>query len=181
MDLGAILLILALALLVGWFVARPLLERGAPVRLVEEARAEQADDHWHSTLLAERDRLLNALQELDFDNAVGKIPPEDYPVQRAALLQAGADVLRKLDEIEQHSPSGSAEDRVEAEVAARRADASERGERKRLPAADQDDLEALIASRRRARKEKAAGFCPRCGRPIQKSDRFCSSCGARFS
>lgn len=178
MDLGAILLIVALALLVGWFVARPFLERGAPAQLVEEARAEQADDHTRSALLAERDRLLNALQELDFDNAVGKIPPDDYPVQRAALLQSGADVLRRLDELEQSAPYGSAEDRVEAEVAARRADAVER---KRLPAADQDDLEALIASRRRARKEKAAGFCPRCGRPIQKSDRFCSSCGARFS
>lgn len=178
MDLGAIFLLLALALLVGLFVARPFFERGAPAQLVEDARAEQAADHLHSSLLAERDRLLNALQELDFDNSVGKIPPEDYPVQREALLQAGAYVLRRLDEVEQRAPGESAEDRVEAAVASRRADA---GERKRLPAADQDDLEALIASRRRARKEKTAGFCPKCGRPIQKSDRFCSGCGAKFS
>lgn len=178
MDLGAIFLILALVLLVVLYVARPFLVRGKPAQLVEEVRAEQAADHLHSALLAERDRLLTALHELDFDNSVGKIPAEDYPVQRVALLQAGADVLRKLDEVEQRAPGESAEDRVEAAVASRRADASER---KRLPAADQDDLEALIASRRRTRKEKAAGFCPKCGRPIQKSDRFCSGCGAKFS
>ena len=49
-------------------------------------------------LLAERDRVVNALQELDFDFNLNKIPSEDYPVQRAALLQKGADILKKLDE-----------------------------------------------------------------------------------
>jgi predicted amidophosphoribosyltransferase len=38
-------------------------------------------------------------------------------------------------------------------------------------------MEALIASRRRERPEKAAGFCPRCGKPVQKLDRFCPKCG----
>ncbi|RPJ39959.1 MAG: zinc ribbon domain-containing protein, partial [Chloroflexi bacterium] len=41
-----------------------------------------------------------------------------------------------------------------------------------------DELEEMIATRKRERKESAAGFCPRCGKPVQKSDKFCSKCGA---
>jgi NADH pyrophosphatase NudC (nudix superfamily) len=175
MEIGSILLIAALALLVALFISRPFFDRASRARLVEAGRGTAQADHEHSTLLAERDRVLNALQELDFDNAVGKIPPEDYPAQRAALLQAGAEILHRLDAFQPETRPESAEDRLEAAVASRRADSRERP---RLPAADQDELEALIAARRRARQEKAAGFCPKCGRPLQKSDQFCSSCGA---
>ncbi len=178
-DLGSIFLIIALALLVGLFVSRPFLTRATTVQLVEQKRQVDVQaDHERSALLAERDRLLTALQELDFDNTLGKIPAEDYPMQRAELLTAGAEVLRKLDEIEQTLPSSSAEERLEQAAAAHRADARQRP---RLPAADQDDLEAIIAARRRARQEKSAGFCPKCGRPLQQSDKFCSGCGASIT
>jgi hypothetical protein len=40
-----------------------------------------------------------------------------------------------------------------------------------------EDLEDLIAKRRAGRQQKAAGFCPKCGKPILQSDLFCSSCG----
>ena len=51
-------------------------------------------------LLANRENALNALQELDFDFKLGKIPAEEYSIQRASLLQMGAEVLRRLDEIQ---------------------------------------------------------------------------------
>src|SRR3989337_3677596 len=89
MDIGSIFLILALLVLVGLFIGRPLFERKA-ISVSEE-------EHELSSLLAERDRLLNALQELDFDYSLGKIPEDDYPAQRALLVQKGADILRQLD------------------------------------------------------------------------------------
>lgn len=169
MELGAIFLILAVLLLVGLFVSRPFMEN-------RRAYAISAEEHEMSHLLAERDSLITALQELDFDHVLGKIPAEDYPNMRAALLTHAADVLRRIDELQPQKTSAvDAESRVEAAIAARRADASAA---KLPPSAPNDDaLEDLIAARRAQRKEKSGGFCPNCGKPVLRSDRFCPSCG----
>lgn len=185
--IGALFLVLALAVAVAWFVGRPFL---SPMQheVSETVAAEESLEHRRSSLLAERDRILNALQELEFDDTLGKIPAEDYPIMRAELLKQGSHVLRQLDALQPNiAQSGSAEDRIEAAVAARRADAQQAQAGKsqagtvtaEKPAVRvKDDLEDIIASRRRQRQEKAGGFCPRCGRPVSRSDKFCSKCGA---
>jgi hypothetical protein len=198
MDLGSIFLILALLVLVGLFVARPLFERSTSAQTGDEQAGGRsqtdAADHDQSALLAERDRVLNALQELDFDNVLGKIPAEDYPQQRAVLLQRGADILRQLDALQAQAgqpAENNIEARIEAAIAARRADLQSasipaaaggnghgRGVSSTIASPD-DELEVMLASRRRVRGEKAAGFCPKCGRAVQKSDRFCPKCGAK--
>lgn len=173
MDIGAIFLLLSVCLLTGLFVARPFLQR-------RRVAAFSADDQAISALLAERDRLIMALQELDFDHTLGKIPAQDYPAMRASLLQRASDVLRKLDEFQpQNAGSQDAESRVEAVIAARRADAAiGKAEKIEEPQGiSDDDLDELIATRRSLRKEKSAGFCPKCGKPVLRSDRFCPSCG----
>ncbi len=174
MDIGSLFLILALALAVGLFIARPFLNSS-----VNEASdrniAFEAREHVRSALLAEREQVLDALQELDFDQALGKIPAEDFPFQRSRLLAQGAAVLRNLDEMEPPEAEASAEDRLEAAVAARRAETRAAVASANIGAGDA--IEDQIALRRRAREEKSAGFCPKCGRPLQKSDRFCPKCG----
>jgi hypothetical protein len=40
-----------------------------------------------------------------------------------------------------------------------------------------DDIEDIVAKRRSARKEQTSGFCPKCGKAVLLSDRFCPSCG----
>ena len=168
-SIGSIFLILAVLIGVALYLAQPYLERRTR-RMTSETRET-------SSLLAERDRVVNALQELDFDFKLNKIPAEDYPVQRAALLQKGADILKQLDALHLIEAVSSAEDRVEKAVAARRADSAS------APVTVPDDvqIEAMIASRRSGRKEKSAGFCPRCGKPVLSSDRFCPSCGKSLS
>jgi NADH pyrophosphatase NudC (nudix superfamily) len=169
MEIAAILLTLGVTILVGLYLYAPLLER--------QAHRVTTEEHELSSLLAERDRVVNSLQELDFDFKLGKIPEGDYPAQRAVLLQKGADILRSIDSF---SPqSGSAQDtesRLEKAVAARRADASA----KQAELTD-DDIESMIVSRRKTRKNKSAGFCPKCGKPVTTSDRFCPSCGKSLS
>ena len=166
MEIAAIFFTLAIFILVAMYLYAPFMER--------RARRVTEEEHELSALLAERDRVVNSLQELDFDFKLGKIPEEDYPTQRAGLLQKGADILRKIDSF---SPqAGSAQDdeeaRLEKAIAARRADASTA-----KPEVSDDDVESMISSRRKNRKEKSGGFCPKCGRPIIATDRFCPSCG----
>jgi hypothetical protein len=178
MDIGSILILLALLILVGLYVARPLFER--------KSNQISQEEHEYSALLAERDRTLTALQELDFDYTLGKIPEEDYPAQRARMLAYGVEVLRSLDaHARQPGTAERAEDRLERAIAERRAQrvtvasAAPIAEPAGSPPSGGDDqLEAKIAERRRMRNGKAAGFCPKCGSPLQKSDRFCPRCGA---
>lgn len=173
MELGALFLILALALLVGFYLSQPFLD--LRLRRVSSAAQAAADsrEHLRSSLLAERDRLINALLELDFDYALGKIPEEDYPAQREGMRQAAVQVLRQLDELEISAAEGGVEERLEAMLGARRA---ARGD-EALPE-EMDEIERLIAERRRERQGKGAGFCPQCGQPVRQEDRFCPKCGA---
>ena len=128
-----------------------------------------------SSLMAERDRVINALQELDFDFKLGKIPREDYPVQRAELMQLGTGVLKKLDQLTSAAldkEGGTAESRLEKAAAARQADASGKPDR-----VTDDQIESMLAARRKARKTRSAGFCPRCGKAVLATDLFCPNCG----
>ena len=164
MELTAIFFSLAVLILVGMYLYAPFIER--------RARRVTEEEHELSALMAERDRVINSLQELDFDFKLGKIPEEDYPIQRSTLLQKGADILRKIDTLAPSSTQVDTETRIEQAIAARRADASVA----KSPVSD-DDLESLISTRRKGRKDKSVGFCPRCGKPIMATDRFCPSCG----
>jgi len=169
MELSAIFFSLAVLILVGIYLYAPFMER--------RARRVTEEEHELSALMAERDRVINSLQELDFDFKLGKIPEEDYPAQRSTLLQKGADILRKIDTLAPQATSAQDTDvRLERAIAARRADAS----LARVEVSD-DDLETMISSRRRNRTNKSAGFCPKCGKPVMVTDRFCPSCGKSLS
>ena len=165
MELTAIFFSLAVLILVGMYLYAPFMER--------RARRVTEEEHELSALMAERDRVINSLQELDFDFKLGKIPEGDYPTQRASLLQKGADILRKIDSLAPQAVSAhDTEARLERAIAARRADASTT-----TPAVSDDDVESMISARRKGRTTKSAGFCPKCGKPVMVTDRFCPACG----
>ena len=41
-------------------------------------------------------------------------------------------------------------------------------------------IEKMVIDRRRERTERSAGFCPKCGKPIQQSDQYCPGCGEKI-
>jgi len=168
MQIVSIFFTLGILILVGVFLYAPFLER--------RARRVTEEEHETSSLLAERERVVNSLQELESDYQLGKVPDEDYPTQRTNLLQRGADILRKLDELAPVKTQNDKDARVERALAARRKNgASPQDE------LTDDDVESMIASRRKGRKSKSAGFCPKCGKPVMASDKFCPSCGKTLS
>lgn len=89
----------------------------------------------------------------------------------------------QLDTLQPSVKAEPAADRLEKAIAARRAQREQAAPAVRKNgngvSVPDDDIERQIASRRRAQPEKAGGFCPKCGKPIQKSDQFCPKCGAK--
>ncbi len=167
MDLGSLFLIFALLILVGLFISKPFFEHGAAVVSQRERT--------YSTILAEHDRILNALKDLESDYALGKIPDGIYPKQRQYLLLRGAELLKQLDEMREETGSNGSE-RVNNAFTATVEEAV-------IPVAEipgDDHLEEMIAERKRSKTGKAIGFCPQCGSPVQESDLFCSKCGAKI-
>jgi hypothetical protein len=170
MDLGSLFFISGILILVILFIAQPLIKR-KPFRII-------GDDQKLSSLIAEQERIISALLELDFDYNLGKIPAEDYPPQRSRLLSQGTKVMKQLDTL-RAGGNGMKVDAVgnlQGADSSRNATLKERGGKRPLKTPD-DDLEVLLAARRRERGEKAGGFCAQCGNPVQQSDRFCPRCG----
>lgn len=169
MDLGSILLGLALLLVTGFIVARPLLQ-GAH----ERARAARGEA---DALLFRRERLLIQLRDLDFDHATGKIADDDYAAQRGVLVAEGVEVLKALDALGLNAaPSNGAahapEDEIEAAIAQARG---------RPAAPPEEAMEAAVRAARRtapAAPAAAALACGNCGAGVQPDDRFCPRCGA---
>jgi hypothetical protein len=156
MELGTIFLIIGVLVIVIVFVAQP---------FTTHWRARAQSSHEISALLAERERAINALLELDADNSIGKVPAEEYSSQRASLVRKGADILRQLDEIQKVQPV-FVKETVKPVLAETYSNAP-----------SDEDLEDLIYKRRTIRQLKTAGFCSNCGKPVSKSDQFCPSCG----
>jgi hypothetical protein len=160
MDLGAIFLLLGVLAIVVLFVTQP---------FTQKWRVKAQNSREISALLAERERALTALMELDFDNGIGKIPADEYSAQRASLIQKGADIFRQLDALQAVKPTPVK--MVE----------EPNGANQKTGPLSEEDLEDLIAKRRSSRQQKTAGFCPNCGKPILQSDKFCPSCGQLIS
>lgn len=148
MDIGAVFLAAALLILIVSYLIRP---------FAEKRRGAATEEHSEiSSLLAEQERILALIEELEMDRAMNKISLSDYQAQRAGWIEEGAKVLRRLDEHGERAaavhaaPGESLESQLEAEVASLR--------------------ETLRASDR-------IQFCPTCGHETVPGDRFCTECG----
>ena len=163
MTIGAILLGVALAVVVGLILARPLLQA---------SREEQGNLSQRQLLLAEKEAILAQIRDLDFDHDTGKMPDEIHQHQRTQLMHKAADILKQVEQLEGTVP----------QPAVQTSDGT----------SDIDvDIEAAVARLRQAPKEKIApkprpvsanggGFCPHCGSKFDAGDNFCVSCGHKL-
>ncbi len=164
MDLGSLLLALALILLVVAFVARPLLERAARRESAMPGAEQAADD-----LAAQRETTLIELRDLDFDHTTGKVSDDDYAAQRARLVAKGAQILRALDQLPVADSSATDLDaEIERLVAARRQTSGVKTVEKTLPV--KTHLQPVSGNQ-----------CPHCQQAIHPGDKFCARCGAKIS
>ncbi len=108
MSIGAILVGIALLVLSGAFVARPLFK--------DQTNLLPA---LQNPLAAQRDAIYALIRELDSDYAEGKFNDEDYAAQRERYVSQGVEILEQLDQQAQGG-QGALEDEIEARVLALR-------------------------------------------------------------
>jgi len=111
----------------------------------------------YDSLLAERERLLSAIEELDLELELNKISVSEHALDRGALLSQAAEVLRELDKYSKPKKAKKT--------------AGGNG--------SEDELERMIQDRRRKLKNTKTVPCASCGEPLVKGDQFCSHCGEK--
>ena len=177
MTLGSILLGLALLILVGLIVARPLFK--------PDPRRNKHKLSKYDALLAQKEALLVQIRSLDFDYDTGKVPERDYKDLRANYMAEATAVLKRLDELgvsqEVSEPAQALleDDQVLEETISREIEAA-------VLSLRQSTQESNALSSKTAATDSAhAGngkvkYCPQCGQPTDPEDKFCVNCGQQL-
>ena len=121
----------------------------------------------HTTQKGQREAVLSALRELDFDFRTGKISEEDYTPLRTQLMAEAAQYMETEEkEAEQ----------LEALIRTRRA-AQKQGLK-----CEHCDAPIRAGQRFCSKCGSAIHYeqCPSCGKKIQTGDLFCSACGNKI-
>lgn len=133
-------------------------------------------------LFARRELAGSALRELEFENAMGKLPEEDYDELREQYQQQQATILKRIEQSRAgRLPTGynledldEVEDLEEARPVLRRRAAE--------ADADLDLEEEITAYRGKALESSAAPVmvrCSSCGHPVKDPEAaFCGKCGS---
>ncbi len=188
MDIGAILFSLAMLLLVAVYVLQPLAGSG-------RGRDRDSGQEF-SALQAERDRVLDLIQEIDMDHSMGKVSEEDYQRQRQVLAIEGAEILKTIDKLQQNGTPDKSAIELEAAVAQLRGKSSVTSMELEAAVAELRGTSSVTSMELEAAATEARGksstpgpqiaqsssdpieeACPTCGERILHGDRFCSNCG----
>jgi len=175
LEIIAILIGLVILAAIAFYISRPLAQSRRAGHSTGVADIEPLE--------AQRVSLYTQIKELDLDHATGKVNDEDYARLRADLVAQAAVVLKQIDGVAQQPAPAPAKtalpadpaaaDDVEALIAARRKPRSASA-----PKTADADVEAAIAVRRKTAALAASELtCPQCGKPINADDDFCARCG----
>ena len=149
MEFSSLLIVIFIFILSGVFIMRPF--------LVEEKKPKRSGSSRADSLIAEKERLLLAIEELDLEHELDKISGQEHNRNRDILLAEAVDVLKQLDKIQKPGSSKKKKPPTSAKV--------------------DDNLEKLINERREQLKNNKSLKCPSCDQAVNEGAQFCSNCG----
>jgi hypothetical protein len=150
MTFGSTIVVLFIFIIAGLLVIRPF--------MVSTQDQKSGGSGLYDSLLAEKERLYASIEDLDLDLELSKISPEEHAQGREELLIQAAKVLERLDA----HPYSS--------------------QKKQAPSvqSEGDELDKMIAERRRQIKSSQEKVCSQCNLPVGEGDQFCSHCGGKL-
>ncbi len=122
MSPEGLVIALALLIIVGLWIAAPLLRRESP-RLSDDSLAQKQRER----LLLYYERVLTNIRDLEEDHATGKMQTAEYEVEREEWVQRGIQILKALDSLravpaaaDEAGVEAAIDDEIEAAIAAYR-------------------------------------------------------------
>jgi len=160
MNSGAILVGVAMLVLVGVYVTRPLFEKTS-------WKGNGQSFNPRARLIARRDAVYALIRELDADFQTGQVNEYDYQAQRERYVAEGVALLKQLDELPSADHPAGLDAEIEAAVSAMR---------HKLPIPPSPNLPIYPPKGRT--NLPTTRFCTQCGQPADPQDKFCGRCGA---
>ena len=158
------------------FVLFPIFARASEVGKRPTATARE-----RTSLLEKKDRIYEAIQDVDFEYQAGKLSDTDYKSVREDFLGQAAELIARLDELD-------ASDVSTAETSQEAPDTLEQATQQvpsngdevsgpSCPSCQQLNPEGAQFCMRCGSKLTSSAHCPQCGAELQKEARFCTACG----
>ncbi len=167
-----IILALVIAALAALFISMPFFFRSKKrfgAEYFPDPRQEKL-----KALLSQKDSLLTAIKDIEFDHGLGKLSGEDFEELHGKYRSEAALVLKQIDSLGKGDAAVDDYDDIEKEIRAERM--------KFLTSYDDEELEKEILRAREATWNAGGGtvFCSKCGSACEEQDLYCSKCGAKL-
>ncbi len=164
-----LLFLAALAGGVVLFVLFPVFARHEEVSQLPTARAQE-----RKSLTEQKERLYEAIKDVDFEYRAGKLSEADYQSVRSKLVSQAAAVVSKLDETVDATEKEPPPKEVPGEVATEDVTAAEGPT---CPSCERLNPPNAKFCLQCGARMAASANCPECGTELPKEARFCTSCG----
>jgi RNA polymerase subunit RPABC4/transcription elongation factor Spt4 len=165
MSTASLIIGLALLIVALWIAGAPLLDQSRRLQVTRRHRAEPAP-------AGDREAVLVALRDLDFDHQLGKVGDDDYDTQRTALLAQAAAAM-----------PARAPERAAARSTQRAAQrpALQRRTCQACGAVLRPDDRFCVVCGEPAGSTRTERTCPTCARVARPDELFCPACGTALA
>jgi len=184
-----LLFLAALASGVVLFVLFPIFARASEVSQRPTAIAQE-----RRSLSEKKDRLYEAIKDIDFEYQAGKLSDTDYKSVRTDCLAQAAEVIARLEEIDESDAAGAKATEEKDSVAVERSEEPAAGPAPEsapksapksvdvasgpsCPSCKQQNPAGAEFCMRCGSKMTSSANCPQCGAELQEEARFCNACG----
>jgi hypothetical protein len=166
-----LLFLAALAAGVVLFVLFPVFARYGEVSTTPTADARKRKD-----LSEQKERLYDAIKDLDFEHRAGKLSDADYQKVRSDLVSQAAAIIAQLDEVPEPGVPAELHQQTQREAPAESAQVTPPEEPTCASCGQVNPAGARFCFQC-GERIAAPASCPECGAELPKEARFCTSCG----
>jgi cell division protein FtsN len=146
-------------------------------RYGEVSKAPTAEAKRRKGLSEQKERLYDAIKDLDFEHRAGKLSDADYQAVRSDLVAQAAATIAQLDEVPEPVVPAELPQQAQRETPAESSAEVTPAEEPTCASCGQANPAGARFCFQCGERIAAPASCPECGTELPKEARFCTSCG----